>query len=755
MHIVFVMANNSSVPYFNWFAEEAHRKGAHTFSFVAMTAEKPKMPDDVGKYNWKGHWIRFNCKHRRTHMVLAVWKLFWLFRKIKPDVVSTHLFDDSVPALLAARIAGVKIRAITKGDTSFHYRHTPQWVKFDRFNNCNANLVISPSAEGREFIIDIEKCLASKIHLIHHGIPVEPYCNFDLNYSEVTVLPYNLKGKFVVGTVSRFIEWKGYTSIVKVIEKLAPLYPDMVFVFLGEGGQKPYIKQLISEKGLNDVVIFAERIENDQMPYFYKNLDVYLHAANMEPFGFTIAEAMMSGLPVVSMPTGAARDAIQHTINGWLGKYEDTDSLVEGVEFFYHNRVGKPWLMARETAQRLFDFRKMFDSYTGLFESYYTKKAALPHIVFVIANNSSVPYFTLFMERAKKLGAFRFSFVAMTRERPEMIDEARSYGFDGYWIPFNNEHRRWQMIWAVPRLMKLFRKIHPDVVHTHLFDDSVPALLAARVSGIPARVITKQDTSFHFFYAKRWVGFDRFNNRNATHVVAVSKEAYDFVIDKEKCDKRKISMIHHGIDIDRFSIPDPTLVDEFKTKYQLHNCLVIGTVARFIEWKKFNIVVETAAIVAKSVPESRFLLIGQGDLMPEILDLIHKKGLEKNVILTGFIEKGLMQHVYGAMDQYLHAAHMEPFGFVIAEAMVAGLPVVSTPTGAARDAIIQKQNGWLGEYDNPQSLADGILYFYHNRPVLPWKEAQQTANKMFNFERMFDDYINLYTNALRKDETIT
>lgn len=377
------------------------------------------------------------------------------------------------------------------------------------------------------------------------------------------------------------------------------------------------------------------------------------------------------------------------------------------------------------------------------------------HIVFVIANNSSVPYFKLFMEEGARRADLRFSFVAMCKTKPDMIDEARSFGFNGYWIPFDCNKRRWNMIKAVPKLYRLFRRIKPDVVHSHLFDDSVPALLAARLSNVKIRVITKQDTSFHYFYAPKWVRFDRFNNRNATHAVAVSQEAREFIIEKEKCDPAKAFMIHHGIDSKRFSMPDSEKVNEFKTRFDLHGAFVIGTVARFIEWKKYRDIIEVAALLVNEIPSARFLLIGQGAQEQEIRNLIAEKNLEKQVILTGFIDKYMMQHLYGAMDVYLHAAFFEPFGFVIAEAMMTGLPVVSTPTGAARDAIIQKQNGWLGEYDNPQSLADGILYFYHNRPVLPWKEAQQTANKMFNFERMFDDYINLYTNALRKDETIT
>ena len=49
MHIVFVISNESSVPYFKWFAEKAAQQKEHKFSFVTLYTEKPKMIEDVGK----------------------------------------------------------------------------------------------------------------------------------------------------------------------------------------------------------------------------------------------------------------------------------------------------------------------------------------------------------------------------------------------------------------------------------------------------------------------------------------------------------------------------------------------------------------------------------------------------------------------------------------------------------------------------------------------------------------------------------
>lgn len=369
------------------------------------------------------------------------------------------------------------------------------------------------------------------------------------------------------------------------------------------------------------------------------------------------------------------------------------------------------------------------------------------HILFVIANNSSVPYFNLFMEKAAESKDCNFSFLSMTKEVPLMIEEASEHGFNGYWVPYDLKRRKGQMIRSVFRIIKLLKKIRPDVVHTHLFDDSVPALLAARLTGVPVRVITKQDTGFHYNYAKKWMLFDKFNNCNATHVVPVSEEAKEFIIIKEKCNPKKIHTIHHGIDIIRFSNPDKKAVAEFRSKYNLESSFVIGNVARFIKWKNHEEIIDIAESVIKEIPNAKFLLIGQGEQLGIVKNKVEEKKLNDNFIFTGFIEKNLMQNYFAAMDVYLHTAYMEPFGFVIAEAMAAGLPVVSTPTGAARDAIIHKENGWLGNYNNIESLAEGINFFHSNKKEKPWTLSFNTAKEKFDFKFMYYNYIQLYKKA--------
>lgn len=365
------------------------------------------------------------------------------------------------------------------------------------------------------------------------------------------------------------------------------------------------------------------------------------------------------------------------------------------------------------------------------------------HIVFVISNESSVPYFKWFAEKASHQKKHTFTFITLYTEKPKMIDEVGKYGWDCYWIKYDHHKRKRGMIRSFFQLYKLFKKLKPDVVHTHLFDDSLPGLLAARLAGIKKRVITKQDTTFHYFYAPKWVFADKINNRNATHIIPVSSEAEKFIIEKENAPKEKITMIHHGIPIDTFTQSNEKLRNELIEKYQLQEKKIIGTVARLIEWKGYRYIIGAIPDVIKKYPDAIFLFVGEGNQKQELIQLAEKLNVLKHIIFTGWIDRAYIPSLYSILDVYAHAASYEPFGFVIPEAMMGGAPVVSTPTGSALDAIKHKENGYLINYKDSASLAEGICYALEHGYKFKEK-GKQIAIEVYNFDLMYYKYIKLY-----------
>jgi glycosyltransferase involved in cell wall biosynthesis len=375
------------------------------------------------------------------------------------------------------------------------------------------------------------------------------------------------------------------------------------------------------------------------------------------------------------------------------------------------------------------------------------------HILHTFANNSSVPYLSWFAERARQEGGIRYSFVVMYPERPAMLDEMRALGFDCAWIPYDDRKRKRGLLRALPMLWRHMRRMRPDIVHCNLFDDSLPGLLAAWLAGIKVRVITRQDTGFHWYHAPRWVFLDRWNARLATHVIAISGECRRFLTDKEGVPAEKVTLVHNGIPPVPHTRQTADMREALRQRFGIGTRRpVIGTVARFIEWKGYRHIVDAARMVVAEHPDACFLFCGTGPQEEEVRRWVVEARLERHVIFTGWIDRAAMPSFYGLLDIQLHAAELEPFGLLYPEAMMNGVPVVSTATGAALDAIQDGVNGILVPEASGAALAAGIQRLLAMDARSIGEAGRRTALQLFSFDTMWRGTIDLYHKALAKVE---
>jgi glycosyltransferase involved in cell wall biosynthesis len=371
------------------------------------------------------------------------------------------------------------------------------------------------------------------------------------------------------------------------------------------------------------------------------------------------------------------------------------------------------------------------------------------HVLHTFANNSHVPYLSWFAERARKEGGIRYTFLIMHRERPSMIGEMERLGFTCKWIKYDQRFRKWGMVRALPWLWWQMLQARPDIVHCNLFDDSLPGLLAAMLAGIKRRVVTKQDTGFHWMHARKWVVLDRLIGKWATHVISISKESRRFLIEKERIPAEKITLVHNGIPPALFTHQEPGTMDRLAGRFGTRGrSPVIGTVARFIAWKGYREIVEAARSIVARHPRALFLFCGTGGQEAEIRVLVKDAGLEGNVVFTGWVDRQDMASLYGLMDVYLHAALLEPFGLVYAEAMMNAVPVVSTATGAALDAIEDGRNGVLVRERTGAALAAGVERLLQADMRTIGGEGRKTAMRMYTFESMWAGTMAVYHEAL-------
>lgn len=367
MKVLLTMANNPQTPYFTRFANLEKEVQTIDLQFLSLV---PSMPDMIAEMEEKGlkcYWIKYDRHYRKSQLLFAFFKCFVLLRRVRPDVVHTHLFEDSLPVLLSAWVLGIRKRVISKLDAGFHFQYSPQWVPFDRLNNRLATDIIAVSEENKRFIIGKEGAKAEKVHLIHQGLPEAELAGGDVNLKKKLVARYGLESKRVILTVARYIHWKGHHRIIEAAKSIISEFPDVVFVFFGAGEEKANIVKNIDQLNLSDSFVVGDWISRKELNHWYEIADIYCNASVNEPFGFVVAEALFKKVPLVTTNTGAATGVLEHLKEAFLFDGSPID-LAQGIKYVLLHDCSEMVSNGYDVATEMFSVELMWTRHKRLYQ---------------------------------------------------------------------------------------------------------------------------------------------------------------------------------------------------------------------------------------------------------------------------------------------------------------------------------------------------------------------------------------------------
>lgn len=174
----------------------------------------------------------------------------------------------------------------------------------------------------------------------------------------------------------------------------------------------------------------------------------------------------------------------------------------------------------------------------------------------------------------------------------------------------------------------------------------------------------------------------------------------------------KIVTILNGLDLAAF---DPQLDGQaFRQQFQIPlDVPLVGMVGRLRPWKGQTQFLEMAAKIAKSWPQTHFVIIGGdpfevGDGYPgRVQQLATELGLDHCLTFTGQLQD--VRPGLAALDIFVHPGQPEPFGLVNIEAMAMSRPVVAFRHGALPEIVVEGQTGLLVAPNDEASLAQTVL----------------------------------------------
>ena len=212
----------------------------------------------------------------------------------------------------------------------------------------------------------------------------------------------------------------------------------------------------------------------------------------------------------------------------------------------------------------------------------------------------------------------------------------------------------------------------------------------------------------------------------------------------------RLVRINAGIDLARYN---PATVQPFR----LFDGPVVGRVSRLVEEKDPETFVRAAALVQARHPHTNFVIAGDGPLRAQLEALAQRLGAR----ITFLGNCTNVPAVLAAFDIFAYPTLGDSFGFVNAEAMAMGKPVISTRVGAVPELVRDGETGFLIEPQDAWGLAQCICYLL-NEPEIGRRmgsQGRQLIETKFDLKQevtaMADLYHELYHRFLGAPEHIS
>jgi len=286
--------------------------------------------------------------------------------------------------------------------------------------------------------------------------------------------------------------------------------------------------------------------------------------------------------------------------------------------------------------------------------------------------------------------------------------------------------------WNFFKLKNLINKEVPDFLIIHLMT-SLPIFLSVffnsktkvilRISGLPKINIIRY--LFWKIYSKK-----------IYKVTCPTRKTYDFLVKKKIFDKQKIFVLRDPIiDMKEFSLKKREsydFVSPIKQKYLI-------SIGRLTKQKNFKLLINFFYKLSNKYSKFELVIIGEGEDEFKLKNLSKKLNIEKKIHFLGY-QKNIFKYLKDAECFILTSLWEDP-GFVIVEAALSNIPIISSNCPNGPEEIIEK-NGYLFENNNLENLLKKFDEFFTEDKDTIYKNKLILKKRIKKFS-MFEHYKKL------------
>ncbi|MBT4722615.1 glycosyltransferase [Candidatus Falkowbacteria bacterium] len=283
----------------------------------------------------------------------------------------------------------------------------------------------------------------------------------------------------------------------------------------------------------------------------------------------------------------------------------------------------------------------------------------------------------------------------------------------------------------IDRVADYLKQTKPDIVHTHLFTADFWGAMAARQANVKKIVSTR-----HALLSEGTVR-DKLAIKSRSKmdkIVAISNAVRDFMINKEKVDIDKVELIYNGIDMNKFFVHNPSILNEPR--------IVIGSVGRLSKEKGHKHLIRACRFITAKKWE--LMLVGDGPMKNELQLLVKSLELKSNVKFIGSVLD--VRSMLKDIDIFVLPSISEGLSLAVLEAAAAGKYVIATDVGGVPEIIEHNKNGLLFSPKSIEQLVKHINWVIDHKEEARKQSSllQQKVKELFDINKAVKEYERLY-----------
>jgi len=298
------------------------------FEWSVILLNEGKLADELRKLP-----VMLTVVSEKHHSPIAIaYHLARIFQRVRPDIVHTHKYKDSILGSIVARCVRVPhvVRVVHGMPEPFRGLKNLKMTLYtlaDRFvTNQLIDRVIAVSC-------DIQKVLkhtygANRVVCIHNGIDLEAV--HVTNQRQEKRKEWHIDvGAVVIGTVGRLVPVKGHAILVEALRILHSSNHHVTLLLVGDGPLRGQLEAEVKRLGLDKSVIFAGH--QDQSYDFISMMDIFVLPSLHEGIPMVLLEALALKRPVIASRVGGIPEVVSHGLSGILVRPANAGELAAGL----------------------------------------------------------------------------------------------------------------------------------------------------------------------------------------------------------------------------------------------------------------------------------------------------------------------------------------------------------------------------------------------------------------------------------------